>query len=327
VARQATHRARRVQDVKPHDRIYVAGHGGLVGSAILRRLAVGGFTNVVARSRAQLDLRRQDAVEGFFREQRPDLVFLAAARVGGIADNQAHPADFARDNLMIQTNVIDAAHRHGARRLLFLGSSCIYPRDAPQPIREEHLLTGPLEITNQAYAVAKIAGLEMIRAYRRQHGWSCVSVMPSNVYGPGDRFAEEGSHVVAALMSRLHAAKVSGEAEAVVWGSGMVRREMLHVDDLADACVLVMRDYDGDLPVNIGVGDDLSIRDLAALIRSVVGFDGNLRFDASRPDGTPRKLLDVSRIRTLGWAARIPLRRGLEETYAWFVRHRVHGAK
>jgi GDP-L-fucose synthase len=301
--------------------IFVAGHRGLVGSAIARRLAQGGWGRVLVRSHAELDLTLQDAVARFFAEQRPEYVFLAAARVGGILANDTFPADFIRDNLLIETNVVDSAYRTGTKKLLFLGSSCIYPREAPQPIKEEHLLTGPLEKTNEAYAVAKIAGIEMVRAYRRQHGFHGVSVMPTNLYGPEDNFDLQNSHVLPALLRKFHEAKLAGAPEVVVWGSGKPRREFLHVDDLADACVFVMERYDGDAILNVGVGEDVTIAELAALVKGVVGYEGALRFDLSKPDGTPRKLLDVSRLHALGWRAKVPLRRGIEETYAWYVRH------
>ena len=301
------------------DPIFVAGHRGLVGSAIVRRLAADGYERVVVRTRNELDLRRQEAVDRFFEEQRPAFVFLAAATVGGILANNTYPADFIRDNLLIQTNVIDAAYRSGVTKLLFLGSPCIYPKLAPQPMSEAALLTGPLEPTNQAYAVAKIAGIEMARAYRRQYGFRAISLMPTNLYGPNDNFDPETSHVLAALMRRFHEAKVAQAPEVVVWGSGQPRREFLHVDDLADACLYLMRHYDGEDLVNVGVGEDLSIRDLAELMCSVVGYPGTLRFDPTKPDGTPRKLLDVTRLHGLGWRARIPLLQGLADTYAWYT--------
>jgi GDP-L-fucose synthase len=303
------------------DRIFVAGHRGLVGSAVVRRLSSAGVDHILVRSREELDLRRQGAVDAFFDEQRPDYVFLAAAKVGGIMANDTYPADFIRDNLLIQTHVIDAAHRVGVKKLLFLGSSCIYPKLAPQPIKEEHLLTGPLEPTNQSYAIAKIAGLEMIRAYRRQFGFCGISVMPTNLYGPNDNFDPQTSHVLPALLRKFHEAKVAGASEVVVWGSGAPRREFLHVDDLADACAFLIDHYDGDEPLNVGVGDDLSIRELAELVQRVVGYRGQLRFDASKPDGTPRKLLDVTRLHALGWRAQIPLHQGVEQTYAWYTEH------
>ncbi len=306
--------------MKAGDRIFVAGHNGLVGSAIVRRLRSEGHQALILRDRAALDLRRQEAVDAFFAAERPEYVFLAAAHVGGISANIAYPADFIRDNLLIQTHVIDAAHRAGVTKLLFLGSSCIYPRLAEQPIREEYLLSGPLEPTNEAYAIAKIAGLKMVAAYRRQYGLRGISVMPSNVYGPHDDFDLETSHVVPGLLRRFHEAKRDGATAAVVKGTGSPRRELLYVDDLADACLFLMREYDGAEPLNVGVGDDIAIRDLAELVREVVGFGGAIQFDASRPDGTPRKLVDVSRIHALGWRAKVPLRRGLVETYAWYAR-------
>jgi GDP-L-fucose synthase len=300
------------------DRIFVAGHRGLVGSAILRRLAADGFERVVVRSRAELDLRRQDAVDGFFETERPDYVFLAAARVGGILVNDALPADFVRDNLLIQTHVIDAAHRFGVKKLLFLGSSCIYPKHAPQPLREEYLLTGSLEPTNRAYAIAKIAGLEMVRAYRKQCGFHGICAIPTNLYGPNDNFDPRRSHVLPALLRKFDMAIREGDAEVVVWGSGTPRREFLHVDDLAGACLVLMQQYDGDDALNVGVGSDISIAELATLVARVVGYTGPIRFDPTKPDGTPRKLLDVARIQDLGWRASIPLERGVADTYAWY---------
>jgi GDP-L-fucose synthase len=299
-------------------RIYVAGHCGLVGSAIVRRLMSDGYSNLVWRTHDELDLRRQADVNRFFADERPEYVFLAAGRVGGILANDTYRADFICDNLLIEANVIDAAYRSGAKKLLFLGSSCIYPRNAPQPIKEEYLLTGPLEPTNQPYAIAKIAGLELVDAYRRQHGFCGVSVMPTNLYGPNDHFDPKAAHVLPALMRRFHEAKIANAPEFVVWGSGTPRREFLHVDDAAAACLFVMKEYDGSLPLNVGTGEDLSIRELAELVADVVGYKGTLRFDASKPDGMPRKLLDVSRLTELGWKATVPFRRGVEETYAWF---------
>jgi len=300
------------------DRIFVAGHRGLVGSAIVRRLNAGGFEQVMVRSHAELDLCRQDAVDRFFDQERPSYVFLAAARVGGILANDTYPADFIRDNLLIQTHVIDAAYRSGVKKLLLLGSSCIYPKLAPQPMKEEYLLTGPLESTNQAYAVAKIAGLEMIRSYRRQLGFPGIAVMPTNLYGPHDNFDPKTSHVLPALMRRIHDAKRANVAEVEVWGSGRPRREFLHVDDLADACVFLMHRYDGEHALNVGVGEDVTIRELAELLRRVIGYRGQLRFDETKPDGTPRKLLDVTRLHTLGWRAKTSLDEGVAETYAWY---------
>jgi GDP-L-fucose synthase len=301
-------------------RVFVAGHRGLVGSALVRRLAAGGFEHVLVRSHADLDLRRQDAVERFFDEERPDYVFLAAAKVGGILANDRSPADFIRDNLLIQTHVIDAAYRTGVKKLLFLGSSCAYPRLAPQPITEEQLLTGALEPTNQPYAIAKIAGLEMIRAYRRQYGFPGIAVMPTNLYGPEDDFDPTTSHVLAALMRKIHEARRTDAAEVEVWGTGEPRRELLHVNDLAEACMFLMDRYEGEHALNIGVGEDVSIRELAELLQRVIGYGGRLRFDRTKPDGTPRKLLDLTRVHALGWRARIPLELGVTQTYAWYAR-------
>lgn len=298
--------------------VFVAGHRGLVGSAIVRRLERAGHTNLLLRRRQELDLTRQDAVNAFFAEQRPAYVFLAAARVGGIHANDTYPADFLRDNLQIQTNIIDAAWRHGASKLLFLGSSCIYPKHAPQPMPEDCLLTGPLEPTNEWYAVAKIAGIKMCQAYRRQYGFNAISLMPTNLYGPGDNFDLQTSHVLPALIRKFHEAKTSGADHVMMWGTGTPRREFLHVDDLADACLFLMQRYEDERIVNVGVGDDITIRELAALVAEVVGFTGEIRNDTSKPDGTPRKLLDVSRLHALGWRAGIGLREGIAETYAAF---------
>ena len=302
-------------------RVFVAGHQGLVGSAIVRRLAREPV-ELVLRTRSELDLTDQHAVRGFLARERPSQVYLAAARVGGIHANDTRPADFIRDNLQIQTNVIDAAWRSGTAKLLFLGSSCIYPRLAPQPMTEDCLLTGPLEPTNEWYAIAKIAGIKMCQAYRRQHGFNAIAVMPTNLYGPGDNFSLEDSHVLPALIRRFHDAKVTGAAAVTIWGTGAPRREFLHVDDLADAVVFLVRRYDGAELVNIGCGADLPIAELATIVRDVVGFEGELRFDTSRPDGTPRKLLDVSRLTALGWRAKRGLREGIEQTYGWFLAHR-----
>ena len=300
------------------DRIFVAGHQGLVGSAIVRRLQSEGYRNLLLRSRKELDLENQHAVNTFFDETRPQYVFLAAAKVGGIMANNTYPADFIRNNIAIQMNVIEAAHRTAVRKLLFLGSSCIYPKYAEQPIREEALLGGPLEPTNEAYAVAKIAGIKMCQSYNRQYGTNFVSVMPTNLYGPNDNFDLMSSHVLPALMRKFHEAKESGSPEVVVWGSGRVYREFLHVDDMADACVYVMHHHDGSEILNIGCGEDVTIAEVAQLMKETVGFDGDIVFDSSKPDGSPRKLLDVSRLFALGWRPSIDLRRGLAETYAWF---------
>jgi len=305
--------------VIPDAPIFVAGHRGLAGSALVRCLRAAGYENLILRTHAELDLTRQEAVEEFFAEQRPQYVFLAAARVGGILANDTFPAQFLRDNLAIQTNVIDAAWRHGTRKLLFLGSSCVYPREAPQPIREDCLLTGPLEATNQWYAIAKIAGLKMCQAYRRQYGFNAICAMPTNLYGPNDNFDLAGSHVLPALLRKVHEARVSGADSVEVWGSGTPRREFLHADDFAAACLFLMRNYEDPLWVNVGTGTDLTIAELAQRISQAVGYTGQLHFDRSRPDGAPRKLLDCSRLTALGWSARICLEEGLRSTYAWFL--------
>jgi len=300
------------------DRIYVAGHRGLVGSAIVRRLEAEGCENIITRTHSELDLTDRDAVDAFFAEQRPEYVFMSAARVGGIKANNDYPVDFLQDNLLIQTHVIEAAHRHEVNKLLFLGSSCIYPKFAPQPMQEEHLLTGELEPTNQWYAIAKIAGIKLCQAYRRQHGFNAISAMPTNLYGPHDNFDLETSHVLPALIRKCHEAKERGDDAIPLWGSGEPRREFLYVDDLADACVFLMNHYEGEDIVNVGVGEDISIRELAELIADVVGFEGGVELDPSKPDGTPRKLLNVSRIHELGWQAQTSLRRGIDQTYEWY---------
>lgn len=300
-------------------RIYIAGHRGMVGAAIVRQLQREGFTQLITRTHAELDLTNQAAVREFFEAARPEYVFLAAAKVGGILANSSYPADFIRDNLLIELNIIDAAYKTGARKLLFLGSSCIYPKLAPQPMPEECLLTGPLEQTNEWYAVAKIAGIKLCQAYRRQYGFDAISLMPTNLYGPGDNFHLANSHVLPALIRKIHEAKTGGAKEVVVWGTGSPRREFLHVDDLADAALFLMREYAGEEIVNVGVGHDLSIAELAQLVKEVVGFAGEIVYDAGMPDGTPRKLLDVSKLTKLGWQARIFLRQGVEETYRWFL--------
>ncbi len=306
-------------------RIFVAGHRGLVGSSICRYLELLGYSRILTRTRAELDLFDRSATDAFFRDERPEYVFLAAAKVGGIYANDVYPADFLRDNLLIQTNVIDACYRNGVKRLLFLGSSCIYPKLAPQPIREEYLLTGPLEPTNRAYALAKIAGIEMCWSYNRQYGTKFIAAMPTNLYGPGDNFDATNSHVLPALMRKVIEAKTKGQGSISVWGTGSPRREFLFSDDLAEACVFLLNlpdpEYDSLLSreapplINIGTGEDLTIGELAALICSVLEFDGEIRFDASKPDGTPRKLLDVSRIHALGWQARTALEEGICRTY------------
>jgi GDP-L-fucose synthase len=300
--------------------VYVAGERGMVGSAILRALGRAGYNNHVLPGRG-LDLCDQRAVEEFFGGHRPEIVILAAARVGGIIANSSFPADFIRDNLQIQTNVIDAAYRHGARKLVFLGSSCIYPRLAPQPLREEYLLTGPLEPTNEWYAIAKIAGIKMCQAYRRQYGFDAISLMPTNLYGPGDNFHPERSHVLPALLRRLHEAKAVNAPAVTVWGSGAPRREFMHVDDLAAATLFLLERYADEMPINVGTGSDVSIRELAETIARVVGYAGRLELDTSKPDGTPRKLLDVSRLEKLGWHASIELEDGIRSTYAWYLEH------
>jgi GDP-L-fucose synthase len=299
-------------------RVFVAGHRGMVGSAILRRLKSEG-ASVLVEERERLDLTDRASVDGWLAQAKPDAVFLAAARVGGIHANDSYPADFISDNLAIALNVIQGAHRHGVQKLLFLGSSCIYPRSAPQPMTEDMLLSGPLEPTNQWYAIAKIAGIKMCEAYRRQHGADFVSVMPTNLYGPGDNYHPEDSHVPAALIRRFHEAKIAGLPSVAVWGTGRPRREFLAVDDLADACVFVMKHYSGEEFINVGTGEDVTIAEFAQLVAEVVGYAGALSFDASRPDGTPRKLLDVSKLSALGWRARTPLREGLKLAYADFI--------
>jgi len=344
--------------------VFVAGHRGLVGSAILRRLESAGFTNILARSHRELDLTDQGSVREFFRSQKPEYVFLAAAKVGGILANTKFPADFIRENLLIQANVIDAACRWGTKKLLFLGSSCIYPKMAPQPIREEHLLTGPLEPTNEWYAVAKIAGIEMCRAYSRQYGFRAISLMPTNLYGPADNFDLETSHVLPAMIRKFHLAKLAfrGDGDGILrdesvfgsipddfrsclhslarsgghgsvlpnppatlpppavilWGTGTPRREFLHVDDLADCCLFLMEHYDSDEIINVGVGEDHTIRDLAGMVSRAVGYDGPIVFDITKPDGTPRKLLDTGRLTALGWTPQISLREGIARTYEWY---------
>ena len=300
-------------------KVYVAGHRGMVGSAIVRALQAQGFGNVVTRTSAELDLRNQAAVNAFFAEEEPDYVFLAAAKVGGILANDTYPADFIYDNLVIESNIIHAAFRQRAKKLLFLGSTCIYPKLAPQPLKEEYLLSGPLESTNEWYAVAKIAGIKLCQAYRKQHGCDFISAMPTNLYGPGDNYDLEKSHVIPAMLRKMHEARVGGADRVTLWGSGTPLREFLHVDDLADALLFLMAGYSGESHVNVGVGNDLTIRELAEMMRDVVGFQGELVFDRSKPDGTPRKLVDTTLINRLGWHAKINLKQGLEEAYSWYI--------
>jgi GDP-L-fucose synthase len=298
--------------------VYIAGHNGLVGSALVRRLRAAGFTNVLGASRRQLDLRDQAAVNYWFKVHRPEYVFLAAGTVGGILANSTRPGEFIYDNLMIHATVIQASREYDVRRLLYLGSSCIYPRDCPQPIKEEYLLSGPLEPTNEPYAIAKISGIRLCQAYRRQYGCDFISAMPTNLYGPGDNFDLASSHVLPALIRKFHDARTLGHPFATVWGSGTPRREFLYVDDLADACLWLMEHYDDDQHINVGTGEDLSIRELAECVRDIVAPGVAIEFDASKPDGTPRKLLDVSRLRDLGWQYRVALRDGIAASYEWF---------
>lgn len=303
------------------DKIFVAGHNGMVGSAITRALKTAGFLNLLKQSRAELDLFDSRAVTQFFQKEKPEIVVFAAAKVGGIKANNDFPVEFLNDNLRIQTNVISAAHESGARKLLFLGSSCIYPKHAPQPIPESALLTGPLEPTNEAYAIAKIAGIIACQAYHREYGANFISAMPSNMYGPNESFDLETSHVLAALLRKAHEAKTKRARELLVWGTGTPRREFLHVDDCASACLFLLEKYDSPEIINVGSGEDVTIRELAELICDIVGFDGGLTWDKSKPDGTPRKLLDVSKLRALGWKPMIPLRDGITQTYDWFLKN------
>ena len=304
-------------------KIYVAGHRGLVGSAIVRKLRALGYKNLVLRTHQELDLTKQERVEQFFDEDRPDYVFLAAAKVGGIWANNTYPAEFIYNNLAIQTNVIHASHVFNVKKLLFLGSSCIYPKQCPQPMKESYLLSGYLEPTNEPYAVAKIAGIKMCQSYNRQYGTHFISVMPTNLYGPNDNFDLQTSHVLPALIRKFYEAKITGCKEVEIWGTGTPRREFLHVNDLSDACIYLMNNYDGNEIVNIGVGEDLTIRELAELISNIIEFDGNLRFDTGKPDGTPVKRLDVSKLNSMGWRAKIPLKRGIKETYKWCLENSV----
>jgi len=310
-----------------HSRIYVAGHHGLVGSAIVRRLHKRGYTELILLSHAELDLMRQTEVEAFFQKEKPDYVFLAAAKVSGIWANSTYPADFIYDNLMIQTNIIRSAYLSGVKKLLFLGSSCIYPRNCSQPMKEEHLLSGYLEPTNEPYAIAKIAGIKMCQAYNRQFNTRYISVMPTNLYGPGDNFDLDTSHVLPALLRKFHEAKEAGKSTVGIWGTGTPRREFLYVDDLADACVFLMNNYEDSEIINIGVGEDLAIKELAEMISRVIGFVGEMTFDPSKPDGTPLKRLDVSKLNDLGWHASTSLKEGIRKTYEWFLTHRQHEAR
>jgi len=306
------------------DKIYIAGHRGLVGSAIIRNLEKNGYNNLLLRTSSELDLTSQADVNQFFKTEKPDYIFLAAAKVGGIHANDTYPADFIRENLQIQTNVIDAAYRNNAKKLLFLGSSCIYPKLAPQPMKEEHLLTGELEPTNEWYAIAKIAGIKMCQAYKKQYGFNAISLMPTNLYGPGDNFNLENSHVMPALIRKLHDAKINNLPEVEVWGTGTPKREFLHVDDMADASVYLMNNYNGEEFVNVGVGEDVTIKELAETVKEVVGYNGELKFDATKPDGTPRKLLDVSKLDKAGWKAKVQLHDGIQSTYIWFCENINH---
>ncbi len=300
-------------------RIFVAGHRGLVGSAIVRHLESNGYKKLLVRTRAELDLRDAQAVQAFFAKERPEFVFLAAAKVGGILANSTYPADFIHDNLTLQNNVIHAAYENKATKLLFLGSSCIYPKLAPQPLKEEYLLTGPLEPTNEWYAIAKIAGIKMCEAYRQQHGFNAISLMPTNLYGLGDNFDLQTSHVLPALIRRFHEAKANAQPEVTLWGTGTPKREFMHVDDVASAAVFLMQNYNEKQFVNVGVGEDVSIAELAKLVARIVGYQGKFTFDPSKPDGTPRKLMDVTRIHSLGWRHSISLEAGIRSTYQWFV--------
>ena len=310
--------------MNPQSPIYIPGHRGMVGSAINRKLEAKGYTNLITRTHSELDLTNQQAVNTFFETERPEYVFLAAAKVGGILANSTYPAEFIYENLMIEANVIHAAYIYGVKKLLFLGSSCIYPKLAPQPLKEEYLLTGELEVTNEAYAVAKIAGIRMCKHYNQQYGTNFISVMPTNLYGPNDNYDPETSHAMAALIRKFHDAKVNDTSQVVVWGTGSPMREFLHVADMADACVYLMENYDasdiGEF-VNIGVGEDLTIRDLAELIKDIIGYEGDIVYDASKPDGTPQKLLDVTKLHNLGWQAKISLEVGIKQAYNWYTDH------
>jgi GDP-L-fucose synthase len=307
--------------MKKNSKIYIAGHTGLVGGAITRLLKKEKYSNLILRTRSQLNLEDEAAVSAFFEKEKPEYVFLCAARVGGIMDNRTRPAEFILSNLKIQSNIIDAAHRAGVTKLLFMGSSCIYPRLAPQPIKEEYFMTGPLEPTNEAYAVAKIAGINMCQSYRTQYGCNFISVMPTNIYGPGDHFDPERSHVIPSLLRRFHEAKEKKSPEIVMWGTGTARREFLHCDDLASASLFLMNTYDNPDIINIGVGNDITIKDLAEKIQAITGYKGTITWDTTKPDGMPRKMLDMSRLHTLGWKAQVDFDAGLRETYEWFKKN------
>jgi GDP-L-fucose synthase len=308
--------------LKKDSRIFVAGHRGMVGQGIVRQLQQQGFERIITRTRSELDLCNQASVQKFFETEKPEFVFIAAAKVGGILANNNYPADFIRDNLLIQTFLIDAAFRNGTSKLMMLGSSCIYPKFAAQPIKEDYLMSGPLEPTNDAYAVAKIAGINMAQSYRRQHNFNAISLMPTNLYGPGDNFDLQSSHVMPALIRKCHEAKIANQKSIVMWGTGSPKREFLHVDDMAAASVFLMQNYNAPEIVNVGTGEDISIRELTELVCRVVGFKGEIVSDTSKPDGTPRKLLDVSRLNSLGWKAKIPLEEGIRQTYEWFLKNR-----
>jgi len=305
--------------VEKDSKIYIAGHRGLVGSALVRKLTEMGYMNLIARTHAELDLTRQRDVEDFFDKERPEYVFLAAAKVGGILANNTYPAEFIYSNIVVQSNVIHSSYLFGVKKLLFLGSSCIYPRDCPQPMKEEYLLSGYLEPTNEPYAVAKIAGIKMCQSYNRQYGTNYISVMPTNLYGPNDNFDLQNAHVLPALIRKFHEAKVADQKEVVVWGTGSPRREFLYIEDLADACVFFMNNYNSSEIINIGVGKDISIRELALMVKEIVDYNGELVFDTSKPDGTPRKLLDVSKLSSLGWKAKTSLEEGIKKTYEWYA--------
>jgi len=301
-------------------KIYIAGHRGLVGSALVRRLTEPGYMNLIVRTHAELDLTRQTEVEDFFKREHPEYVFLAAAKVGGILANNTYPAEFIYSNIVVQSNVIHSSYLFGVKKVLFLGSSCIYPRDCPQPMKEDYLLSGYLEPTNEPYAIAKIAGIKMCQAYNRQYGANFISVMPTNLYGPNDNFDIQNAHVLPALIRKFHEAKVACQKDVVVWGTGSPRREFLYVDDLADACIFLMNNYNNSPEIiNIGVGKDISIRELALMVKEIVDYNGEIVFDTSKPDGTPRKLLDVSKLSSLGWQAKTGLREGIKRTYQWYV--------